>query len=215
MNPIDSTSNSRFQNLTVLLQTICLRRTRQLLNLPDPIAEVRELTFTHTEKSEYQDLMKKCREYIDMAVSERGKSNVNAAYLKSLLKLRLFCNNGHWGDRLEPSSKKSLGDPDEALIYLEQQGQNFCVYCSGPVYYINDSGRAEGGLITSSHCHVLCHNCIFLYRAQSQRCPVCSTIEETSPSLPLPSTSTLPVGEHPTKLRTLVSDIRNDSHQKR
>ncbi|KAJ3579073.1 hypothetical protein NPX13_g1492 [Xylaria arbuscula] len=214
-NPINSTSNSRFQNLQTLLRTICLRRTRQLLNLPDPIPEVRELAFTPTEKSEYQDLLRKCKMYIDMAVSNRGKSNVNAAFLRSLLKLRLFCNNGHSRIPSTLSSKEILGDPDEALIYLEQQGRNSCVYCNATVYHINGSGACEGGKLTSSHCHVFCHNCMFQHRAKNQKCPVCTNTDESGYSLPAPSTGVWQAGAYPTKLWTLLSDIRDNPGQKR
>jgi SNF2 family DNA or RNA helicase len=37
MNPVSSRSRGRFQNLQKLLQTICIRRTRELLNLPEPL----------------------------------------------------------------------------------------------------------------------------------------------------------------------------------
>ncbi|KAI0098178.1 SNF2 family N-terminal domain-containing protein [Nemania sp. FL0031] len=228
INPIHSNSRSRFQNLQVLLETICLRRTRQLLDLPEPVAEVRELIFTSTEKSEYHDLLKKGKMYIDMAVSKRGKSTVNVAFLKSLLKLRLFCNNGHARDPLQPSSNESLWNPDEALGYLEQENQNYCAYCSGIIYYMNESAGSEGGSFTSCRYHVVCHSCLVQHRARNQSCPICSASGESASSVPLPSrgiytdpdgydniyNSMWPVGQYPSKLWALVSDIHQSATHK-
>ncbi|KAJ2989303.1 hypothetical protein NUW58_g3536 [Xylaria curta] len=227
-NPINSTSRSRFRNLQAMLQAVCLRRTRQLLDLPEPVPKLRRLQLTSLEQSQYQDLITQCKICIDMAVSQRGKSNANSAVLESLLKLRLFCNNGRSNVVLENGpTGLSLLDSDEVLIYLQQQGQNICTYCSGTIYFVNEAVETDGGIFISSCCHLVCHNCLPHHRAQKRRCPICAlkdgstpqpTLQprsmHTSPVKPKKSSITRPVGPYPSKLLALLSDIRQNSSHK-
>ncbi|KAI8630497.1 SNF2 family N-terminal domain-containing protein [Xylariaceae sp. FL1651] len=220
-NPINSTSRSRFQNLRVLLRTICLRRTRQLLDLPEPVPKLRRLPLTRLEQSQYNDLLAQSRTWIDMAVSKRGKSNANSAFLESLLKLRLFCNNGPSNAVLELGPKGLPVDPDEALIYLQQQGQNICVYCSGTIYFMNEAAETDGGVFISSCCHLVCHNCLPHHRTQKHRCPMCTSSNGSTSQSNLPtngmhtgSVSARPAGPYPSKLLALLSDIRQNSTHK-
>ncbi|KAI0550333.1 SNF2 family N-terminal domain-containing protein [Xylaria curta] len=226
-NPINSTSRSRFQNLRTLLQTICLRRTRQLLDLPEPIPKLRRLDFTSSEQSQYDDLIAQCRVSIDMAVSRRGKSKPQSAVLESLLRLRLFCNNGRSNATLQLGPKGLPVDPDEALMYLQQQGQNVCVYCAGTIYFICEAAETDGGIFMSSCCHLVCHNCLSHYRAQKQRCPTCVANDGLTSQIAVPSSgmhtdsvnsnkhsSIQAVGPYPSKLLALLSDIRQNSRDK-
>ncbi|KAI3335700.1 SNF2 family N-terminal domain-containing protein [Ustulina deusta] len=225
-NPIMSGSGSRFQNLRVLLRAVCLRRTRQLLDLPEPVPKLRRLPLTSLEQSQYNDLLSKGRILIDMAVSKRGKSNVNSAYLESLLKLRIFCNNGQPRAGLDLGPRGLPTDPDEALIYLQQQGQNICIYCSGTIYFINESAETDGGIFISSRCHLVCHHCLPHHRAQKKRCPVCDVNGSTSQAFLPPSGVHIDSvrydkfrnmqqdGPYPSKLLALLSDIRQNSSHK-
>ncbi|KAI1273043.1 SNF2 family N-terminal domain-containing protein [Xylaria sp. FL0933] len=224
MNPINSASRSRFHNLQVLLRAVCLRRTRQLLDLPEPVSKLRRLPFTHVEQSQYQDLLVQCRTHIDMAVSNRGKSNINSAFLQSLLKLRLFCNNGQPSVALEYGSEALPVDPDEALTYLQQQGQNVCVYCSGVIYFINESAKTDGGVFITSRCHLVCQHCLPHHRARKQLCPLCPVKDRPTSHDSLLQSGVhtdsgrhnyiRPSGLYPSKLLALLSDIRQNSSHK-
>ncbi|KAI1205005.1 SNF2 family N-terminal domain-containing protein [Annulohypoxylon truncatum] len=225
--PISSRSRSRFQNLQTLLRTVCLRRTRNLLDLPKPIPKLRKLPFTYSEQMEYQDLLAQGRTEIDMAVSRRGKSNINSVFLESILKLRLFCNNGRTDAVLRAGPTGLPVNPDEALIYLQQHDQDICAYCSGTIYFINEEAETDGGIFISSCHHLICHNCIPHHRAMKQHCPTCTTNNESISQtiLPLSSVHTGPVicdennkvrrtDQYPSKLLALLSDIQKNSAHK-
>lgn len=227
-NQIGSTSRGRFLNLRTLLLTICLRRTRELLDLPEPIPQIRRLPLTPSEQAEYNDLLLKCRTEIDMAVSGRGKRKVNSTVLESLLKLRLFCNNGNANAVLHTGPTGLPADPDEALTYLQQHEQNVCAYCSGTIYSINDSTETDGGIFIPSCCHLLCRNCMHHHRVQKERCPTCAAQNESNFTAICSSNATqsrswkqsenggLPhVGKYPSKLLALLSDIRENLTHKR
>ncbi|KAJ5530060.1 hypothetical protein N7527_003453, partial [Penicillium freii] len=145
--PTSSGKRDRFHNLQILLHAICIRRTRDVLNLPEPTTETRKLPMSSTEKIQYKDLLDECRTKVDMAVSGRRNGKVNSTVLESLLSLRLFCNNG------KATASIPL-DSDEALSYLEQLDKNVCIYCSGTVFWLSDTPDTDGGIFLAG-CHHL------------------------------------------------------------
>ncbi|RSL69584.1 hypothetical protein CEP53_002167 [Fusarium sp. AF-6] len=219
-NPTASSSKDRFRNLQTLLQTICIRRTKQLLDLPPPILTIREVHLTPLERQEYDNLIQQARIQIQMAVSGHIKNRINSIVLDSLLKLRLFCNNGSANNvQIAPTGLPS--DPDEALTYLQQQELNVCTYCSATIYSINSSEDTDGGIFISPCCHLVCPNCTPQHRSENDRCPTCalgneSTIPEISLPAGLPSHSySGPFsGKYSSKLLALLSDIRSDAGHK-
>ncbi|KAJ5214568.1 hypothetical protein N7449_001737, partial [Penicillium cf. viridicatum] len=145
--PISSGKRDRFQNLQTLLQAICIRRTRDVLNLPEPTTETRKLPMSSTEKTQYKDLLDECRAKVDMAVSGRRNGKVNSTVLESLLSLRLFCNNGK-------AAVSIPLDSDEALSYLEQLDKNVCIYCSSTIFWLSDTPDTDGGIFLAGCRHL-------------------------------------------------------------
>ncbi|KAK7999486.1 hypothetical protein PG990_012086 [Apiospora arundinis] len=231
-NPITKTSNSgsitRFKNLRVLLRAICLRRTRQLLHLPEPRSYERKLDLTPSEYSDYQDLIAQAKTDIDMAVSRRGKSNSKSAVLESLLKLRLFCNNGRTNAVIQSGPTGLPTNSDVALTYLQEHEQNVCAYCSRVVYFISENAANDGGIFISGCSHLRCHDCALYHRANRERCPSCDVQDGSVTQTTLVSSDrhieTFPndnnldtglTGPFPSKLQALLSDIQKNSTHKR
>ncbi|KAF2466886.1 uncharacterized protein BDR25DRAFT_305757 [Lindgomyces ingoldianus] len=224
--PINSASRNHFNNLRLLLQTICLRRTRELLDLPEPIRQIRRIPLTDLERTEYNNLLLQGRAQIDMAVSGRRKGRVNSTVLESLLKLRLFCNNGNENVALHTGLTGLPEDPDEALSYLQQLDQNVCAYCTGTIYSLNDATDTDGGTFAGKCPHLVCHNCSPQHRAQKQGCPTC-VLETNNHSENILSES-MPNNEwvlnsyhsnsyprpYPSKLLALIQDLRRDPTHK-
>ncbi|KAH8652694.1 SNF2 family N-terminal domain-containing protein [Tricladium varicosporioides] len=201
-NHSPSKSKDRFSSLRKLLGTICLRRTRLLLNLPEPKPEIRKLSLTPFEKAEYDNIILECRKTIDMAVSGHRKSKLNSAVLESLLKLRIFCNNGSTNRDIRSGPTGLPLDADEALSYLEQYDQAICVYCTGPIYSINSARDTDGGIwIASCHRgHLVCRNCFPQHRVNNHICPctsndgaITSTPQSSGTNTPIPPVSA-PIG---------------------
>ncbi|KAF2994772.1 hypothetical protein E8E14_002949 [Neopestalotiopsis sp. 37M] len=227
-NPIESGSRNRFKNLHTLLRTVCLRRTRQsCLDLPVPISKEQRLVLAPSEYSDYQGLLVQGRLEYDMAVSRRGHSNVNSAFLEALLRLRLFCNNGRANASMQSGPSGLPTDPDEALIYLQQHGQDTCAYCSATIYFINEDPGNDGGLFISGCSHLLCHNCVPIHRAEKKGCPSCISNPGSALQTALPSTDMhMDLDQwdtnddfnrtvvYPSKLMALLSDIQRDSQHK-
>jgi SWI/SNF-related matrix-associated actin-dependent regulator of chromatin subfamily A3 len=214
--PIQSNSGSRFKNLRTLLESICLRRTKELLELPEPIPQTRRLAFSPLEQAEYIELLQNCRVEIDRAVSGHRKGTINSTVLESLLKLRLYCNNG---------SIASTLDPDETLALLQQYDRNICAYCLGTIGSIDSSRDTDGGILLSC-LHLICQNCLPTYRSQKEKCPLCTHQTDDSPALLTSSSAPNPLGaansgsigqgrQYPSKLVALLSDLKLNRQQKR
>lgn len=217
--PINSNSGSRFKNLRTLLESICLRRTKELLDLPKPIPQKRRLIFSPREQAEYNELLQNCRIEINKAVSGHGRGTANSTVLETLLKLRLYCNNG---------SVPGALDPDETLALLQQHDRNYCTYCFGTIRSIDSSRDTDGGILLPSCSHLVCRNCLPTHRAQKDKCPLCVNDPDdsigallTSSNNPTPSggaVNSSSVGhtrQYPSKLVALLSDIKLNSQHKR
>jgi hypothetical protein len=191
-NRSNSNSGDHFSSLRMLLGTICLRRTRVLLNLPDPVPQIRKLCLTPSEQAEYEDIVLECRKAIDMAVSGYKKSRLNSTMLESLLKLRLFCNNGSSNCHIQTGPMGLPSDADEALSYLQQNDQAICIYCTGPIYSINNALDTDGGTWIMTCSHLVCRGCLPQHRTKKQICPFTS-IDNSTPSTSQNSGSNTPV----------------------
>ncbi|KAG4293537.1 hypothetical protein FPRO06_00122 [Fusarium proliferatum] len=139
-----SSSKDRFKNLRTLLETICLRRTREILPLKPPITHVREVFLADSERQEYDNLIREGKTQLDMITSGHSKSKVSSVVLQSILKLRLFCNNGRSVNNQQFEVTGLPSDPDEALAYLQQHDRNICAICSATIYSIDNSDKTDG-----------------------------------------------------------------------
>jgi SNF2 family DNA or RNA helicase len=217
--PIQSNSGTRFKNLRTLLESICLRRTKELLNLPEPVPQTQRLAFTPLEHAEYNKLLQNCRIDIDRAVSGHRRGTINSTFLESLLKLRLYCNNGSVAGTL---------DDDETLALLQQQDRNLCAYCYAIVRSIDSSTDTDGGILLSSCSHLVCRSCLPTHRTQKAKCPLCATEtannatavtthpgEQNLLSGPVDTSAIGQTRQYPSKLVKLLSDLDVNRQHKR
>ncbi|CVK84371.1 uncharacterized protein FPRN_01930 [Fusarium proliferatum] len=222
-----SFSKDRFKNLRTLLETICLRRTREILPLKPPVTHVREILLTDSERQEYDNLIQEGKTELNKITSGHSKRKVSSVVLQSILKLRLFCNNGKSIDNQQFEVTGLPSDPDEALAYLQQHDRNICAICSVTIYSIDNSDKTDGGRFIFTCCHLFCRTCMPQYRNRKSPCPACQ--EEGEPQLPgvrsiqdqQMGTGTggqisgsSPIDKYPSKLLCLLDDIRQHNTQK-
>lgn len=210
--PTSGRGQSRFQNLQTLLGAICLRRTREVLNLPEPITFPRVLSFSYQERQQYDELYDYYRKQVQMAVS--GHTKMASTTLQSIHELRLFCNNG-------PRSGQHVGESDdETLSYLQQFDEDVCANCSLTIHCINPSGLGIGGVFLPLCRHLVCHGCLAQCYSKQRICLIC-TSPDARPSMakehdakmaditPLETTT-----QHPSKLLRLIGDIKAEPGHK-
>ncbi|KAH6845784.1 SNF2 family N-terminal domain-containing protein [Chaetomium sp. MPI-CAGE-AT-0009] len=222
-SPSTSGSGERFNNLRVLLGSICLRRKRELVGIPDPTPQVRLLKFSPSEQEEYDNIQLQCRREIDMAVSGQGNKQVKSTVLRSLLKLRLFCNNGTPTRGSGPDSRGTIMDADETLSYLQQNDEADCAYCFRPVHSISDARDTDGGLLIPGCQHLVCRGCMPQFHAEKSRCPRCTgeNLDRMFTAQGVGQRSTLDNAvlptrrsQYPSKLLAFLSDISTQLSEK-
>lgn len=219
--PTFSRSRTRYQNLQKLLQSICLRRTKDIVGLPETVPEQRLLRLSDGERREYDGLFRRFKEFVQMAVSGR-RSKVSATVLHSIHELRLFCNNGP-----RRATREALDSDDELLSILQQHDASVCARCGGPIYSIDqNSGDANVGIFIAACKHLVCHSCLPHCYASKHKCMLCA--EGHVPMRPSEE-SCLPLSrgdryedlseqpteeEFPSKLIALLGDLQKDQGNK-
>ncbi|VUC22966.1 unnamed protein product [Clonostachys rosea] len=225
INPIAlrPTDPGRFRNLQTLLQTICIRRTRQLIDLPEPIRQDIRVSFTDQEQVAYRRLLDQCKDEIDRAVGGHRKK-LKSAVLESLLKLRLFCNNGSANFILQTGPKGLPLDSELALEALRQHELDNCGYCGRQIHLVSDIGGPDDGMFLPYCCHLVHLDCTTHNRKENSKCPSCMAgVEPLSMTLSPPISgpeydvnANMPQsGQYPSKLVRLANDIRLHPNEKR
>ncbi|KAH0562511.1 hypothetical protein GP486_002803 [Trichoglossum hirsutum] len=123
IHPIECGRPSGFSNLRSLLRCICLRRTKELLELPQPQSFQYLLELSPAEQDEYANIGEAHRQAIDHAVSGHKTPEAYQGVLQALLRLRLLCNHGLLAQRLQATAAGVPEDPDVALSLLQQSDQ--------------------------------------------------------------------------------------------
>lgn len=155
------------------LSPICLRRTKALLEIPEPTSVEYVLEFSSPEKKMYKDLEAHYSNMMNKSVSTKG-SAYNIMF-QAILQLRILCDQGAYYNM--PQDEEESMDADEALSLLEQKGKAICAGCSGEVFIVNQAKELNSGSMGSCG-HVICHLCfeVALESGKQQgryQCPEC------------------------------------------
>ncbi|KAL2064450.1 hypothetical protein VTL71DRAFT_4944 [Oculimacula yallundae] len=220
--PTASKTRTRYQNLQTLLQAICLRRTKNILGLPEIVPHIQLLQLSGRERREYDDLFQRFKNFVQMAVSGR-KSKVSAIVLHSIHELRLFCNNG-----LRTTTRDNLDSDDELFSMLQQYGASVCSKCGGQVFSIDQStgdANSDIGTFLTTCKHLVCHSCLPQCFKPEQGCLLCASGDKPKSLFDdsvidlyreIKSTNVVdsPVKEYPSKLLALLAALRMDPGNK-
>lgn len=209
-----------FHNIRALLKCICLRRTKELLQLPDLRTSEHVIEMSLLEKAQYDDIKDKYRRAIDDAICGRSPADGYRSVLSALLKLRMACNHG---------VSLSRNEDEDDMLALLQTGTTTCAYCGREVNMDTDGPKAESAVARLVPCsHVVCGDCLGDYQNDTEKiregvevkCPECleplerersTSVEgpETGLRSPLPNTVS-------SKFTRIVEDLKeHKSKEKR
>lgn len=216
LNQAKHGSRNSFKNLKLLLSSICLRRTKDVAGMSDPVVQTRILSFDPAERQDYVGLLEQLRTHIDMDISGCTTGGESTRMLQGILKLRLFCNNGFMGR----DASKMPFDADEVLSCLQQTGQASCVLCSRTIYSISSVPDTDGGCPLEPCSHLACRDCA-AGSSKKRSCPRCadgdtgSSIRGILQSMKELEAQDTAGADHPSqgprypsKLRAFVEDIQ-------
>lgn len=169
LNQTKHGNRNSVKNLRLLLNSICLRRTKDVAGMSDPVVQTQVLSLSPAERRDYVELLDQLRMHIDMDISGYSTRGESTRMLQGILKLRLFCNNGFMGR----DASKMPFDADEVLSYLQQTGQAYCVLCSRTIYSISSVPDTDGGCPLEPCSHLACRDCAAA-SSRKKPCPRCA-----------------------------------------
>jgi SWI/SNF-related matrix-associated actin-dependent regulator of chromatin subfamily A3 len=159
-----------------------LRRTKQLLNLPDIVSEKRLLTFSAKEEYQYvhtrERLIKMVRQNNLRAKDRKG----NLGVFQLQLQLRRLCNHGTFQ---KLSLDEEEFDPEQAITQLNAQKDARCENCKARINAISRGSLEQTRTGTFTICgHLICMKCVRAMNEKLQKahghgdCFRCSLCQE-------------------------------------
>jgi len=181
-NPLLKESQEGVENLRQLLDSVCLRRTKELLGLPEAIIDTKFLDLSTTEYRHYTHVRDKLVKLIKQNTSlPKNHKKRYLGVFQLQLQLRRLCNHGTF-------QKLYLGhsefDPQQAIAHLKKQKASNCEFCGMKVTGIQGIEEERSGNFTSCG-HLLCYKCkpkveLALQKMVGQegsfKCSLCSEI---------------------------------------
>ncbi|TEY78475.1 hypothetical protein BOTCAL_0048g00010 [Botryotinia calthae] len=149
-------------NLRTLLDSICLRRTKKLPNLPSVIEVYRPVYFSFEEKSLYDSTRQEEIQAVKLQDSLGRNKKGYFGIFQLQLQLRRLCN--HVTFLKECSSISQIDtqfDPEQALGLLEEKKESKCHYCNVDIEGLGSSAIHCGRFTTCGH--LLCFDCVSRY----------------------------------------------------
>ncbi|KAM5349514.1 hypothetical protein ACJ41O_006019 [Fusarium nematophilum] len=174
--PFDQTTEDHElvkDRLVLLLGALCLRRTKEVLELPSSRQYIRYLDLSPQEREQYERTRNILIRTITHRAGETEKSSKFGLFQMNL-QLRILCNHGTFQKEFS-WHRRSLMDEREAIVdALGTQGQISCAGCQLPAPVLGSNwARYEGQCA-----HVLCAECIEDSTTDGtgtsqRRCPIC------------------------------------------
>ncbi|KAM0263536.1 hypothetical protein ACHAQJ_001155 [Trichoderma viride] len=173
--PFDQNADGVKDRLVMLIEALCLRRTKEVIKLPKVRSCLRELEFSSAEREQYEKTKKILMRMIRHRVGEIEKSS-HFGLFQVNLQMRLLCNHGTFQRPFSWRRRSYYQDEREAAS--SALGQNIEITCSGcqlPMPILGSSRLGNGSYGCN---HVICSECIEESSSQTegeqtQRCPVC------------------------------------------
>lgn len=168
------------ERFTCLLDSMCLRRTKDLLHLPDPESRVHRIMLSANERAQYEQTSKIMFRTVKNQVEKIDRKSTLSQF-QIQLQLRIICNHGTWQQPFSWSRRKLyLLDEREARdIDLGSQGEATCSACrqTMPLFGLGSTFRRY-----QENCrHTLCSECLEQSSETTEdhlatSCPLCSSL---------------------------------------
>lgn len=144
-------------NLRLLLGSVCLRRTRVLLDLPDAKEETFVSSLSAEEKALYAEIIEDSRRAIDYSISNKSIAKAYNGILQAILRLRVLCNNGP--QQPLNSISDAHFDSTGAAGTLENS-KMACAFCSCEMLVSDALGNTSTGASYGNVSALLCPACL-------------------------------------------------------
>jgi SWI/SNF-related matrix-associated actin-dependent regulator of chromatin subfamily A3 len=224
------------ENLRLLLDSICLRRSKNLLDLPDITDEYRVLDFSDAERQQYDAAEKEMSQAIkDQANFENSKKGYFGIFQLEM-RLRRLCNHGTFQRSFPKVVDDDLAvDQQETATASKERDSSQCGYCHQNISRDILVDHLFNGHFTVCG-HLICSACLPLFEQQlaisrksfGLQCPLCDTrldgdyLLNEKPRRDNSEEKTSPIAQYfrnsgvSSKVQGLLQDIeKNTSQEKR
>lgn len=175
ITPVMQSEDQGVDNIRNLLDSICLRRTKKLLNLPQIIYEDRRIDFTAKEKAYYTTIQAEKIAMIKKNESQ-GRGSKDFGMLQLHLQLRRICNHGTFHKQLSSAAEDRQFEPEQALATKKKK----CEHCKKKIVGVDGMENDERTGKFSSCGHLFCTDCYLKYKEpvavsteEVFHCPIC------------------------------------------
>jgi SWI/SNF-related matrix-associated actin-dependent regulator of chromatin subfamily A3 len=180
ITPVTKGTTQGIQNLRILLDSICLRRTNKLLDLPRVVKEDHYVNFSPTERSFYTKTQAEMIASIKQHDSRDRNSKNYFGVFQLQLQLRRLCNHGTFQKSFSGTSEEDAKlDHAQMFDLLRNTAKAACLTCKTLVTNVKDSAYPGSGIFTACG-HLLCSGCFPRYTSalpkssrRGTRCPLC------------------------------------------
>ncbi|KAK1467422.1 SNF2 family domain-containing protein [Colletotrichum melonis] len=178
------------ERLIALMESLCLRRTKEVLDLPPLEERVVPLEFSPEERDQYDKTKKILMRTIKQKVGEVEKSSKFGLF-QANLQMRILCNHGTFQKPFSWHRRSYRLDLDEREAAVSALGQNAELTCNGchqpmPILGFNRLRNAS-----EKQCpHVFCSECLDdsdlsssanpVSASRERHCPVCDNWKKSA-----------------------------------
>ena len=200
-------------NLRLLLDSICLRRTKVLLDLPTLHDQDRLLDLSSTERELYERTESNIAQAIQQQVMIEKSSKSYLGIFQLQLQLRRICNHGTLLTACTGISRDVPIDPEEAIAVLQDTTDATCAYCGFKSANTPAAKKRKEYLTTCGH--LLCSDCVASFEAALSTLAVSAQVESNvlqCPLCPKKVTKNYLIQSKVSRTRTEDRVLENDSH---
>lgn len=156
--PFDESEDHRTiasQHLSLLIDAVCLRRTKELLRLPEQQERPRHIEFSPEERKQYENAKAVMIRAMKEQAGEEYRKNKFGMF-QAQLQLRLLCNHGTFQHAFSwKNQRSSLEEKEDALSSFGYHGEIRCSLCRQAMPILGSNGLRQ-----ANNCaHVLCSEC--------------------------------------------------------
>jgi SWI/SNF-related matrix-associated actin-dependent regulator of chromatin subfamily A3 len=163
------------RRLISILQSCSLRRTKELLHLPDITDTARKIELSEHEWKQYNASKESMNRRLRTTVDETSVLS-RFGMFQIQLQLRILCNHGTWQHQFHWARGNRLDEQEDALASIEYAGETRCSACRQLVPLIDTNSVYNR---SASNCkHVICSDCFEghesgIENGSTKQCPQC------------------------------------------
>ncbi|ETS04710.1 hypothetical protein M419DRAFT_73008 [Trichoderma reesei RUT C-30] len=203
--------------LIMLIEALCLRRTKDIVHLPQLQERLRKLEFSPEEREQYENTKNILYRMIRYQVGEVEKSSKFGLF-QAHLQMRLLCNHGTFQQPFSWHRRNYRAQCKAVVSELGQSSEISCDGCKQRMPVLGSSQLSDGFHEQCSH--ILCFECMEQSNSRGERgearhCPLCTrvrqaTTEDGWTTYSGDEATYFSNNGHATKMKALIEDVKVD-----